>query len=348
MSEVVKEMIKKEDIKENDIKLKLIKRRRKIRDEIVFCLNFILTFISVAIIFGFPNYFAKLNTIVFLIKYVHRIYEFYQYKWSFYLFDFCYFVNFTVIFFDEYFKNTDINFNLKTQEFLFVSLFGFTLGPILLSIFVFNYGFIFHNTLKFTSLWIHLAPGIVMFINRWHNKKYRKFINDLIFSYCFFSEKIENKTLKNFLSLYEITNLRFISLGFILKFFVECSKFYFFWFVIYYIIIFKISFNFANKNGYLTQFKASSESNREKKYLKVFGEGYEKIAFMFMHLRYVFLCISLSFLFLFSYHLTLLVFLICFLALVFNTSTYYIEYFSLNYEAQFEYNKDESTKKTPI
>jgi hypothetical protein len=330
----------------NEINLK--KRKRKLRDEIVFCLNFILTFLSVALIFGCPNYFVKLNTIVFLIKYIHRLYEFYQYKWSFYLFDFCYFINFTVIYFNEFYINTEINLSLKTQEFLFLSIFGFTLGPILFSTFVFNYGFIFHNTVKFTSFWIHYAPGIVMFINRWHNEKYRKFINDLIISYCSFSGEINNITFENISSLKEITNLRFISFGFIFKFFLNCSKLYFFWFVVYYIIIFKISFNFTNKNGYLTQFKVSSESNREKKYLNIFGEGYEGIAFMFMHFRYVFLCISISFMFLFSYHLVLFAFLICFLALIYNTSTYYIEYFSIKYEAQFYENKEDLTKITPI
>lgn len=333
MSEV--ENILTEEIKFKELNKNKIKKKRKTRDEVVFCLNFILTLSSVAIIFGCPTCFAKFNTIIFTIKFIHRIFEFHYYKWDFYLIDFCYIVNFLVIFFQEYFKNTIY------REFFFFSAFGFALGPILFATFIFNYGFVFHNTVKFTSFWIHYSPGLAMFLTRWHNEEIRNFVNNLILSY--FSGV--NKKFEDFLSFKEITNLRFISFGFILNFFEKCSKIYFIWFVIYYLIIFKISYKFTSKNGYLTQFAASSENSRDKKYLKIFGDGYEGIAFMFMHFRYVGMCISISFLFLFSYQLCLITFIMCILTVIWNTSTYYIEYFSRKYEMQFEID---STTKTPI
>jgi len=329
------------NFKIDDKKIKALKsfeKKRKLRDEIVFCLNFILTLTSVAIIFGAPLWFARLNTIVYAILFVHRLYEFHCYKWDFYLIDFCYVVNTTVIVYSEIFHKT------QYSQFWFLTAFGFSLGPILYANFVFNFGFVFHNTIKFTSFFTHLAPGIVMFIARWHNETSKNLVDNLIYS--FFSNANKNQ-LKNFSDFWEIGNISFITPGIFLEYFRCCAMLYFSWFVIYYIIIFKIAFNFTEKNGFLTQYSAMVENKNNSKHLKCFGNGFEGIAFMFVHLRYVFGCLLISFFYLFSYQLGVITLLLCTLAPIWNASTYYVQFFSKNYHLQFDYDSD-FDRQTPV
>lgn len=322
---------------------KNFEKRRKLRDEIVFCLNLILTLVSTAMIFGCPNYFHYLNTIVYIVKFSHRLYEFHCYKWDFYLIDFCYVTNTTVILYSEYFKETEY------WKFWFLSAFGFSLGPILFSNFVFNFGFVFHNTVKFTSFYTHLAPGVIMFLARWHNEKTKELVDNYIYS--FFASGNSNALnpgkLKDLSSFMEIGNISFITPGIFFEFFLNVSVIYLSWFVIYYLIIFKIFYNFTENNGYLTQFGAMVENKKNRKHLKFFGDGFEGIAFMFVHLRYVSGCLVISFFFLFSYHLGLIALIACCLAPIWNASTYYVQYFSKNYMLQFDPESD-LDKLTPI
>ena len=318
--------------------LKSQEKRRKLRDEIVFCSNLILVLTSVAIIFGFPTYFKHLNTLAYIVMFTHRLYEFHAYKWDFYLIDFCYVVNTNVIVFSEIFEES------VYWKFWFLTAFGFSLGPILFSNFVFNFGFVFHNTVKFTSFFTHLAPGIVMFLARWYNETTKKLVNELIYSNF---SNTENFSLKEITNFGEIGNISFITPGLFFEYSKCCAVVYLTWFVIYYLIIFKISYNFTEKNGFLTQFSSMMENKNQKKHLKIFGEGFEGLAFMFVHLRYVFGCLVISFFYLFSFQLGFITLILCTLVPIWNASTYYCEYFSKNYKLQFELDSDLS-KSTPV
>jgi hypothetical protein len=323
----------------DDKNLKAFKKfeeKRKLRDELVFCLNILLTLTSVAIIFGFPTWFARINSIAYAILFAHRLYEFHIYKWDFYLIDFCYLVNTTVIVYSEFFQKTE------NWQFWFLTAFAFSLGPILFANFVFNFGFVFHNTIKFTSFFTHLAPGIVMFIARWHNETNKNLMDNLIYSYI-----NSNSQLKNFANIFELGNLSFFSFGLFVEYIRCCAILYFSWAVIYYLIIFKLCFNFTEKNGFLTQYSAMAENTKNNKHLKFFGDGFEGLSFMFLHLRYVSGCILISFLYLFSYQLGLITLIICTLVAIWNASTYYMQFFSKNYMLQFDAEID-FERQTPV
>jgi hypothetical protein len=237
--------------------LKKFEDKRKLRDEIFFCLNFLLTLISVGTIFGCPLWFARLNSITYVILFTHRLYEFHFYKWDFYLIDFCYLVNTTVIVYSEFFQKTE------NWQFWFLNAFAFSLGPILFANFVFNFGFIFHNTIKFTSFFTHLAPPIVMFIARWHNETNKNLVDNLIYSFINKNTNTNFK-LKNFGDFFEIGNISFITFDLFLEYIRCCSILYFTWALIYYIIIFKLFFNFTEKNGFLTQYGAMVENKNKQ------------------------------------------------------------------------------------
>ena len=89
------------------------------------------------------------------------------------------------------------------------------------------------------------------------------------------------------------------------------------------------------------------ENKNNSKHLKCFGNGFEGIAFMFVHLRYVFGCLLISFFYLFSYQLGVITLLLCTLAPIWNASTYYVQFFSKNYHLQFDYDSD-FDRQTPV
>jgi len=310
--------------------LKVYEKNRKIRDEILFCSNMLLTYISIAVIFAKPTWFPKINSISVIILMIHRIYEFSYYKWQFYLIDFCYIVNTSVILFSEIFHD---NF------FLFLSSFGFSLGPILQAIFIYKWGFVFHNSIKFTSLWTHFSPGISMFISRWYDQKILETANLFLFG--------KTKIFINFTNGLDFSNFTLINLDCFFDFFIYCAKLYLPWFVIYYFLIFHVFYSFNNKNGYETQYNYLMQNKKDRKYLMIFGEKYSGLAFMFLHIRYVALTLLISFLILYSFYFGLLILIACIFSSIWVTSTYYIEYFSQKYMMQFSFDNN-FKKLTPV
>jgi len=312
---------------------KYLEKKRKFRDEIFFCFNMLLTYASIAIVFTKPLWFPKLNTISVIILMIHRIYEFTFYKWQFYLIDFCYLVNLSVILFSEIFEN---NFNV------FIFSFGFSLGPILLAIFIYKWGFVYHNSIKFTSLWTHFSPGLSMFIFRWYNENIFNLTNAFIFA-----EKENYIHLQKNIFKFDFYNLTFIRIDSIFSFIKICSMLYIPWFLIYYIIIFHFFYKFIIKNGYETQYNYIMQNKNDRRHLIIFGDKYTGIAFMFLHIRYVLLTLIFSYLFLFSFHFGLIVLIACVITSIWVTSTYYIEYFSENYKMQFSLENN-LKKLTPV
>jgi hypothetical protein len=298
--------------------LKSYEKTRKLRDEIVFCLNMLLTFTSIAVIFSKPTWFLSLNSIIITVQMLHRIYEFSCYKWQFYLIDFCYVVNATVIFFCE--------FNLNST-FIFCATYAFSLGPILLAVFVYKWGFVFHNTVKFTSFWTHFSPGLGLFLHRWFDANTFNIANKIAFG--------ESLNFVDFRSAFDLENFSLINLNSIKEFSLHAFKLYLPWFIVYYLIIFHVFFNFNIKHGYETQYNYLMQNKKDMKRLLVFGEKLTGIAFMFLHLRYVCATILVSFLMLYSFYFGLFVLLACIFSSIWVTSTYYVEYFSVKYNLQF-------------
>lgn len=310
--------------------LKSLENSRKVRDEIVFSLNMILTFSSIALIFSKPVWFLRLNSLSVILQMLHRIYEFSCYKWQFYLVDFCYVVNASVIVFSEY---------ARGSAFLFIACFAFSLGPIMLAIFVYRWGFVFHNTVKFTSLWTHFSPAIAMFLYRWFDENGIATANEIAFG--------SGSDFTAFAGALDFANFSLINLNAVKTFCVYAFKLYLPWFVGYYLIIFHVFFSFNIKHGYETQYNYLMQNKKDRRHLLIFGEKLTGVAFMFLHLRYVCLTLLASFLMLYSFYFGLLVILACLVSSVWVTSTYYVEYFSEKYKLQFS-SGSALKKQTPV
>lgn len=289
--------------------------KRQFRDKMVFTMNYSLLVVSILAIFKGPKHFAYLNAISVGIMMVHRIYEFYCYNWLFYLIDYCYVINTLVIIYSVFFPK---------NYYLFICAFAFGTGPIFTSIAYYRMGLIFHNTVKMTSHWTHYSPAVTMLLIRWYD-----YNNDFL-GVDYFDIKKLNKT-------------------FICSFFYDCSLFYLTWFFIYYFLIFHIFREFIKKNKCETQFIYLMKKKDSNKVLTFFGEGWSEIIYMLSHISWVYgnLVLSLSQLFELYISGSLVIFLT--FVSMWNSATYYMDYFSLHYVKQFELQKDDSDiYSTPI
>ena len=282
---------------------KIMLKYKKTRDKIVFCLNFITLLAAIVIALTKPMYYPLFNAFTVLIMLAHRVYEFSLYKWEFYLIDFCYLINLIVIAFSLYFKKSLT---------LFLISFGFSMGPIFFAIFVFRHAYVFHNTVKFTSLWTHTSPPLTMFLIRW-------------FDY----DQVYIGT--------EILNSQPFDIYFLLKYAISLSSIYVIWAAIYYVLQFKVCSTYIKTNRCETQFDYTySKGGIGRKQILVFGEMHKEIGFMYLHMKWVMLTSSVSLIFFMSYYIGLIVVVVFHLVPVYFASTYYIDYFSENYLKQFK------------
>ena len=280
-----------------------MKNSRQFRDKIVFTLNFLLLLFSTAVFFKSPLWFAYLNAISVSLMMIHRIYEFYCYKWQFYLVDFCYVVNSLVIIYSIFFPK---------NYYLFLTAYAFACGPIFTSISYYRLGLVFHNTIKMTSLWTHYSPALTMFLIRWFDKK-EDFMGITFF----------NKFSLNF--------------EFILQYGYDCSILYFTWFVIYYLIIFHICKKFIKTNNYETQYNYLMTKKDSNKILMVCGKQWSEIIYMITHVAWVYLNLVLSLLQFFSFYLGAALITYLTIASIWNAASYYMDYFSEHYNKQFSH-----------
>src|SRR5689334_10668422 len=79
-------------------------------DRIKFFLNFLNVIITAALVTKDAKYFAIYNAILTTTLIVHRTYEYYMKGWHFYMIDFCYLVNWIVIFHTVFFPKSEVMF----------------------------------------------------------------------------------------------------------------------------------------------------------------------------------------------------------------------------------------------
>jgi hypothetical protein len=268
---------------------------QRLRDRIVFFLNFTCFFISLSVALKFSEYYKYLNAVLITTMLLHRIYEFYRFRMQFYLLDFCYIINIAVIV---------STICLPGTHWLFMASYGCAMGPILLSVAIYKLSFAFHNTMRMTSLWMHLSPPIAMFIERWGDKtilKQETGLGSLAFDYYYY------------ITLCYLT-----------------------WCCFYYITLFKVSFSYIQRKKldclYLYTCTVPSHSKR----MNSFGEKNRELGFMFLHLRFVYVTVTIGFASIVNFYYGIGLFILILLCAIWNTSTYYIDYFSVHYDQQFK------------
>lgn len=289
-----------------------MKRKRQLRDKIVFTLNFSLLIVSIIAFVKSPLMFAYVNTVSITIMMIHRLYEFYCFKWQFYLTDFCYVVNTLVILYSTFFPES---------SYMFITAFAFATGPIFTSIAYYRMGFVFHNTVKMTSQWTHYSPALTMFLIRWYDTNGNFIGNDL-------------------------TNSQ-LNFEFAYNFFSKCSLLYLTWFFIYYFLIFHLFKKYIEKKGCETQYNYLMSKSDSRKILMVFGNKWSEIVYMFTHVTWVYVNLALSLLQFFYFYLGAALIIYLTVVSIWNAASYYIDFFSLLYTRQFS-EKDKESYTTPI
>jgi hypothetical protein len=190
------------------------------------------------------------------------------------------------------------------NEFLFISSYAFSMGTLLLAIPIFRISMVLHSLEKTTSVFIHLAPGLSIWAARYNNCQWPVcHTTPTIYSYLFY----------------------------------PCVL-YLIWALIYYVIIFVISFERCEKKNNTTLFRYLLENKNSifYKYSGILGEKVRPLAFMFIHMILTFVTFVVTFISFYSQWLQLILILIAIIKTFWATATYYMEIFSKNYELKLE------------
>lgn len=130
------------------------------RDEIIY--SVVLT----SFLFTFGLLFYPITNVKFIfilgklfVLYIFRFFDFRQRKWHYYLFEYCYFVSLLMFISLIYGRHNKL---------LLTTFFTNALGPVAVSFFVLRYTIAWHDLTTYTSFFMHIAPGLVAWIMRFH------------------------------------------------------------------------------------------------------------------------------------------------------------------------------------
>ena len=287
--------------KENKRILSNHEKSTKMMDKIKYFINSLTLYITFYILLTKPSYFPYFSALSISAQLIHRYFEFHSYRWQYYLIDFCYLTNLLSILYVFF----------PTNFYLYIAAFGFASGPILLTIMLYSLPLSFHSTIKFTSYWTHWSPGLSMWIVRWHDT-----------SGFFFGEEYFNNVqlpIQNYLLILLVV--------------------YTAWFIPYYFInfIWKYDYILQNdlENTFFYSFKQEGSWSTRKRLLS-YDEKWAPLIFMSWHFRYVAATVCLSYCYFFYYLPGFIMFFSIFILGIWNSGTYYIDYFSGHYLDQFK------------
>jgi hypothetical protein len=98
----------------------------------------------------------------------------------------------------------------------------------------------------------------------------------------------------------------------------------------YYIVISKISLNYIVNNGFDCLYLYSKKVSAKQ--LRAYGEKWTQVMFMVLHARWVLITTSLAFLMINSLYFSLFIVVRIVLHDISYTATYYVNWFSVNYD----------------
>lgn len=129
-------------------------------DKISFILGVLLLITTTYMLGRYPHsYFYYHHIITVTILVLIRLFNYRKKGWHYYLFDFCYFANFAMIYFLIFAPKNDL---------LFKIFFVFANGPFGLAIAAFKNSMIFHRLDNLTSISIHLIPMVSAWNLKWY------------------------------------------------------------------------------------------------------------------------------------------------------------------------------------
>jgi len=279
-------------------------------DKVCFIIGVSLLIAHTYVMGHYPNYGYYIWHAIVVTFYVSCRLFYYRYKkWHYYLFDFCYFANFLIIYhliFDPK------NIKLLLCNFIWAS------GPLSAAIGAFRNSMIFHKIDNLTSVVIHAIPMVSAYNMRWVTMEEQK---DLPIDSQFFAPlPPASPNVFDFADTY-------IYMPVIL---------YLLWAFAYYLKIFVVSSGRIRERKYETMYVYFQKKPIFKKIYATFGPKFTPVAFMLFHVAFFAGSMALALLCFFCHYFHS-AYIVCWLLIsIWNGANFYMEYFSRKYEASLQ------------
>ncbi|GAM28975.1 hypothetical protein SAMD00019534_121510, partial [Acytostelium subglobosum LB1] len=131
-------------------------------DKLAFVMG-VLNLCIISFVYGrAPKYIPDVFAVEFCLGFILRLYSYRKKKQHYFLFDYCYYANFMLLWYThgpEYVRSSTV---------LFKICFSFCNGPLMWAIVAWRNSLVFHSLDKATSVLIHILPAIVTASVRWH------------------------------------------------------------------------------------------------------------------------------------------------------------------------------------
>ena len=134
-------------------------RRVQLKDKISFTLGVLNLCATEAVVLLRPDLFGLWYTLWAVPLLAYRYYSYTRNKWGYFLIDYCYMVNALSLLHLWVYPRSPLVFELAFMS---------ANGPLAWAILAWRNSLVFHDIDKITSLFIHAAPPLLMYTQRWH------------------------------------------------------------------------------------------------------------------------------------------------------------------------------------
>eukprot|EP00054_Salpingoeca_dolichothecata_P014137 m.79291 g.79291 ORF g.79291 m.79291 type:complete len:328 (-) comp20841_c0_seq1:97-1080(-) len=277
-------------------------------DQLAFTLGVVNVSLSSFILGAFPALYFRWHVVKFPVLMLFRFVTYKAMKYHYFMFDFCYFINFLSLFYFLVFYNNVMLFHV---------IFAFSVGPLSWAIPLWRNSLVFHSAEKITSVFIHASPGLAVWGVRWYSDQSSGF------AIC----EDQGEDVRNCSASFYSLSIRPLSV-------------YLLWQIFYWYTVYVRNASKVEQRDYKTSLNYLSESKGFiPKLINTFGPAYQKHTFVALQLAFTILTLLLAPVFFHSFYAHT-----CFLFTVltwsaWNGSKYYIYVFSERYREQFELNQ---------
>lgn len=114
----------------------------------------------------YPHYFYVLYSLIYIGSVIPRYFQYKKAKWHFFMLDFCYYVNWSLI--GLLLMSKVFHVKNRLCSFIWRCLFTYANGPVLCAVLGWRVTMAFHSVDRMTSFFMHVLPAVVTYCERWH------------------------------------------------------------------------------------------------------------------------------------------------------------------------------------
>lgn len=272
-------------------------------EKIFFSVSVYLIFLIGYLIGRLPQYVHIVYSVLFIILMPIRLITYYKIGYGYFLADLCYYVNFLLMLYIWVFPNSKM---------LYIACCSFSWGTLSFAVITWKNKLVFHSIDKITSTYIHVLPGVIMYVITHQLPLEYKIVR------FYGSVKLQQWDI-----MYGIFHT---------------SLHYFLWQLSYHYFI---TIRRAEKirNGRVTSFEYLRKSFANKpigKFVNSLPEPFPVVAFTFIQYGYQLITMSLCpLLYKYSHFCSCFVSFI-FLSAAYNGATYYVDYYGKKFQTEVE------------